>query len=555
MLTEIHIRHLATIDEVHLELPNGTIVITGETGAGKSIIMEAIDLALGLRASPDIVRAGKDKAEISLNFFADDNQDALLWLEENDFNADKDACMIRRIIYTDGRSRSYINGIPATQQAVRQLGNFFLQIHGQFEQHALLKTEKQRSILDHYAGHLELVTEVQHLAKQEKELAEAISLLNQQVYDAKQHNEFLHFQLSELDALHLQPGEWLTLENAQRKLANAEELLLHLNKIVQQLGDNEEFNITKSLHESIKALHAIQAVENKTTNWLETTNHLLVHTQDLHSELTAYLEQIELEPDELHHIEQRIQQIYLIARKYKVQPEELPILKETLQQQLTASASSEERLIELEATRQTLKKAYLKAAKKLSGSRALAARQLEQAITDIIQSLSLPHGQLHIEFTPETAEYAPHGLEKIHFLIKTNPDQALQPLAKVASGGELSRISLAIHLVTADQHAVSTLVFDEVDTGISGAIAEKVGKLLRRLGISCQVLCVTHLPQVAAQGHHHLLVEKMVHEQATFTQIHLLSEQEKTQEIARMLSGERITDAVLEHARAMLITE
>jgi len=553
MLTQIHIRHLATIEEVQLEIPSATTVITGETGVGKSIILEAIELALGDRASANVVRAGQEKAEINLSFNIQKLPEVAVWLRENDLDPTAHECILRRVIFQDGRSRCYINGITCPQHVLRELATMLLQMHGQYEQQNLLKSEKQREILDYYAGHLSLVHEVKNLALQWRSLQTEIEQLREKTRASTQHEDFLRFQLNELETLKLQAGEWQALEADQRKLAHAEELLRHLNQVLQILTESEENNVVGLVNDALKSLQTVHVVETKTKDWGTSLQRALVEINDTENEIRNYLDRAELDPDKLQQVEQRLQQIYHLARKYKVQPEMLLNLQQDLQQQLSLCENSGERLLELEKNLATIASNYQLAAEKLSTSRAKSAIKLAKEITKIIQTLSLPHAQLQVELSPENSEFSVHGSEKIQFLIKTNPGHSFQPLAKIASGGELSRISLAVHLVTAGQRTLAALVFDEVDTGISGAIAEKVGKLIRQLGETYQVLCVTHLPQVAAQGHHHLLVEKKIRQQQPYTEMRILNLAERTAELARMLSGEKITDAVLKHAKEILV--
>jgi DNA repair protein RecN (Recombination protein N) len=552
MLTQIHIRDLATIEELHLNLNNGSTMITGETGAGKSIFIEAIELALGGRGSQNIIRPGKDKADISLCFDVTDFPHVIASLKNLDLYQDSPECIIRRVMTSDGRSRCYVNGSPSPLQLVKELGELLFHLHGQHEQQVLIKAETQREMVDRYADHLSLVTQVKQLAEEWKSVDQQINLLREKTLERTERSEYLHFQLDELQAVKLQPGEWEALETEHHRLTHAEELMRNTQYAVQQIADDDNQNVLSLLNDIRKTLESIQTVEPKANEWINTVNSTLIQVGDLASELQHYLESTELDPKKLQMVEERVSQIFNLSRKHKIPPQELMTFKERLTTELNALNVSDEDLIKLEEQRKNITKNYVETAETVSENRKKAAAKLEKIITTTIRSLSLPHGEFKIELEKETAALPLHGNEKIIFLIKTNPDQSLQPLAKVISGGELSRLSLAAHLALANRTTIPTLIFDEVDTGLSGATAEKIGKLLRKLGDSYQVFCVTHQAQVAACGHNHLLVEKYFIEKSTHTRLRLLTADEKTKEIARMLGGEKITEKTLEHAREIL---
>ncbi|MDR3478568.1 MAG: DNA repair protein RecN [Gammaproteobacteria bacterium] len=553
MLTQIDISHLATIKDLHLELLPGTTVITGETGAGKSVLIDAIELALGSRATGDMVRAGQDKADVSISFDISRLNEAKAWLKNADMDADSGECIIRRTVHKDGRSRSYINGTPSTLQLLRELSDLLINIHGQHEHQALFKQDTQREMLDKYAGHLDSVTKVASLAKEWHTLAHTISTLKKSNDERSSRGDFLRFQLRELEELQLSADEFQTLEIEHKQLANSGELLQNVNLALHHLAEEENHNALSLLNHALDALESVQAFDPKITSWIENLKSVTIQLSDSESELRHYLENVDLDPDRLQWVEQRIGTLFDTARKHKVAPSELFDLQQRIATELAALDTSDERIAELELQLQDIEKNYLIAATKLSDSRKKSAKKLTQEITQIIHELSLPHGQFHVHFaTDDVPRFAPFGLEKIVFHITTNLGQPLQPLAKVASGGELSRISLAIHMATAEQHTIPSLIFDEVDVGISGGTAEIVGKLLRRLGNTHQLLCITHLPQVAAQGEQHLLVEKRHEQNETYTQIRMLNTKEKINELARMLGGVEITKKTIEHAREML---
>lgn len=551
MLTQIHIRDLATIEELDLPLHHGGSMITGETGAGKSIFIEAIELALGARGSANIIRVGKERADISLYFDISKLPNAGEWLRSHDFSQEAPECIIRRVLSNDGRSRSYINGYPATQQLARELGELLFHLHGQHEQQVLLKAENQRELLDRYAGHMQLVNDIKTCADHWKKLENDIHALRAAASKRSERSDYLRFQLDELNTLNVRDGEWEKLEAEHHKLTHSEELLRNMQRAIALLDDGEQ-NVLTGLSDIRKSLETVQTVEKKISNWLISLNSAEIQLSDMRVEMSDYLEHAELDPERLQFIEQRVTTIYDTARKHKIQPQELIALHQRLQQEWDALENSDHDLAKLAEQQQQLSVEYKKLATELSKNRRKVAAQLEKTITKSIRALSLPHGEFHIALEAEEHPMSPHGAEKIVFHIKTNPDQKLQPLAKVISGGELSRLSLAVHLALADRISTPTLIFDEVDTGVGGATAEKIGKLLRTLGETYQIFCVTHQPQVAACGQHHILVEKTFDDNSTHTRLRFLTPQERKAEVARMLGGEKITDTTLKHAAEML---
>lgn len=552
MLTQIYIRDLATIEELNLTLNNGCTMITGETGAGKSVFIEAIELALGGRGSHNVVRPGKEKAEISLCFDISHFAAVVDCLKELDLYHDTPECMIRRVITSDGRSRCYVNGSPATVQLVKELGELLFHLHGQHEQQVLLKSETQREMLDRFADQLALAAQVKATADAWRQTDQQIIALREKTLERTARTDYLRFQLEELDAFKLQQGDWEKLEAEHHRLTHAEELLRNIQMAATLINDDGNRNVMSLLNELRKTLESIQPVEAKAKSWCESVHAALIQISDVESELQNYLENTDLDPEKLQTVEERYSQIFNLARKHKLPPEELVAFQERIAAELNALNTSDEDLSRLEAQKRALEEEYHKLADQLTAGRKKFAARLEKEMTTTIRSLSLPHGEFKIGLEPDHGHLSAHGKEKVTFLIKTNPDQTLQPLGKVISGGELSRLSLAAHLALANKTSIPTLVFDEVDTGLSGATAEKIGKLLRTLGNSYQVFCVTHQPQVAACGHHHLLVEKYFIENSTYTRLRLLNPEEKTREVARMLGGEKITQKTLEHAKEML---
>lgn len=553
MLAQIFIRDLATIESLSLNFSRGTTMITGETGAGKSIFIEAIELALGGRASANLVRQGKEKAEITLCFDISNFPKVIAALKAQDLMEETEECIIRRTITADGRSRCYVNGLPATVHLTRELGEQLFHLHSQHEQQILLCADQQREMLDRYASHTTLLQEVKTYALKYKDQLLKIKQYEQRQKELRQQKDYLSYQLQEFEALQLKEGEWQSLELKHQRLTNMEELLKNLHQAICHISSEDQTNIISQMTMLRRLIETLQKYEPHALSWRETIHTILVHLEELETDIRHYVEKTQLDPDELKKTEERVTQIFNLARKYKVQPQDLADYYETIRTEFSKIANSDETLEHLRESLKQLKQQYIASAKALTTSRQQHAKRLQETITQIIRGLSLPHSEFEVFLEPEkNDEPHVHGNERITFLIKANPDQNLQPLAKVISGGELSRLSLAAHLALADKTNIPTLIFDEVDTGLSGATAEKIGKLLHKLGQSYQVFCISHQPQVAAYGHHHLLVEKNIRAQKTHTVLRLLSPAEKAKEIARMLGGEKITRKTLEHAQEIL---
>ncbi|MBB71022.1 MAG: DNA repair protein RecN [Legionellales bacterium] len=552
MLCHIHIKDFAIIENLDLELRSGMTVITGETGAGKSIIIDALDVALGDRADSKLVRQGAERSEINITFDVKHIPEAREWLAAKELSND-DELILRRLFTAEGRSRNYINGNPATLQQIRELGRLLIHTHGQHEHQALFRRDAQRRLLDNFANHnklLDAVAEIyQHWQRTNTELEQLRNLGS----DSGAQLELLIYQANELDQLALAEGELEQLHSEHQQLANADRLIHACNGALDLLSENTELNAQTALQNAAQTLNEIAELDPHISSAGEMINNAIIHCEEASSEIRHYLAQAGLDPERLHTVEQRLSQIHDIARKHRVKAEELCAHQTTLQQQLDTLKNSDERVQELLAQEQALRDDYRKAAKKLHNSRIKAAKKLNQLTTDSMQMLGMEGGKIAIEINhQDNKEPTNHGLDAIEFLVAANPGQSLQPLAKVASGGELSRISLAIQVITAQLEATPTLVFDEVDVGIGGSTAEVVGKLLRQLGDTAQVLCITHLPQVAAQGHHHLMIDKFVENDLTRSRLTFLDNEQRINEIARMLGGVKITQQTLAHAEEML---
>ncbi len=547
MLTDITIQNYTIVDSLEMDFHPGMTVITGETGAGKSIMLDALGLCLGDRADPKAVRHGQERAEITARFDVATNAAAQSWLKARDLAVD-DECLLRRVITAEGRSRAYINGSTSTVQDCAELAGLLIDIHSQHAHQSLLRKGVQRQLLDTFAGQRELARAIEHTAsewlRQQRELEMLAGARDEQTA----RSQLLSYQLEELDMLALQDGELSRLESELKQLANAEDILRSAHAALELCEEQESG--------SRRALQLMES-DNHNTSAARSARELLesaaIQLQEAKSEIQRHLDEVEVNPERLSEVEQRLEAIYDIARKHRVKPEQLPEVHVTLLDEAQSIASGGEHIAQLQDNLTRLEQQYATEAAKLSKQRAKAARKLEKSAMEILATLAMEHCQLAVSLAPrDTHRPHPHGQEEVELLISTNPGSPPQPLAKIASGGELSRISLAIQVVTASSHALPSMVFDEVDVGIGGAVAEVVGRLLRQLAADTQVLCVTHLPQVAAQGHQHLQVSKSSSKASVQTSLSQLQGDERTREVARMLGGVKITEQSLAHAQEML---
>lgn len=554
MLTDIYIRDLLTIETLRLHLETGTTMITGETGAGKSVFIEAIDIALGGRASNNLIRQGKEKAEVILQFDISHFPKVIEKLRHADLLNDQAECIIRRVILQDGRSRCYVNDTVSTLQFVKELGELLFHLHSQHEQQILLRQDTQRDMLDRYGDHHDHLLQIKINAEALKQVQQQIEQLQKQIEERANRSQFLQFQLEEFSTLNIQQNEWATLEAEHKRLTHAEELMRQAEHVLTLINGDHAHPIQLLLKEIRKTSDAMLQHEPRAANWTKTIHSLFIQLEDLEADIKQYLDQTSLDPDKLQQIETRVGQFFNLARKHKISPEQLSEFQQKLLSELNMLDQHDHQLQELINKKIFIERTYQLHANHLTIKREKAAKKLAQLGTATIRGLSLPHSEFHIHLEPETNTFSSYGNEKIVFLIKINPDQGLSPIQRAISGGELSRLSLALHLALAHRTTIPTLIFDEVDTGLSGATAEKIGKLLRTLGESYQVFCITHQAQVAALGHHHVLVEKGIIDNTTHTRLRLLTKAERAQELARMLGGEKITEKTLAHAEELLLT-
>lgn len=549
MLTQLAIRDFAIIEQLEISLHGGFTVVTGETGAGKSIMVDALDLVLGARADSGMVRQGSERAEINAAFDVTALPLAQCWLKEQEL--DSDDCLLRRTVTGDGRSKAYINGTPVTLQLLQTLGEMLVDIHGQHEHQSLLKRDMQRELLDGYAGHRALLDQVAAQHGRWRSSQREFDSLQHTLAEREARLDLLTHQTHELEVLQLGADELATLDEEHARLANAGRLLETSHAVLHALYESETGSSLSQLTHSAQQLRELSAFEARMSAITELLDSACIQVREAASELRHILDSLDLDPARLEAVEQRLRSVHDLARKHRVQPNELPALLTRLAEERDTLLHADTRLEQLRADAAAAENAYRAQAQKLSASRTQAAVQLASKVSDSMQQLGMPGGRFDIAFeTLESAAAA--GLERVEFLVSANPGQALKPLNKVASGGELSRISLAIQVIAAQSGRIPTLIFDEVDVGVGGGVAEIVGQQLRALGQSRQVLCVTHLPQVAAQGQQHLQVSKQNGKGTPQISVSELGAEQRREEIARMLGGITITGQTRVHAEEML---
>ncbi len=552
MLTHIHLQNFAIVEQLELDLHAGMTALTGETGAGKSIILDALQLALGERGTTSMIRHGTERTDITAIFDITRLPSAQLWLQNNDFTYEDNECYVRRVLSIDGRSRHFINGQACTQQQLRDLGDLLLSIHGQHEHQNLLKRDQQRETLDRYAQHPDLVSSVKSLANHWKNIQQQLAEL-QQAGGAPAKLELLQYQVNELRTLALTTNELAELETEQKKLAHAEQLISTLVHALNVLDDDEQASAIKNLNLAIRDIQHIVNIAPQLQSSIALLESAVIQVQEANNELNHYRDNIEINPERLLYVEQRLEQIHATARKHHVPPEQLLQVQARIEAELDRWQHAGEHQEKLQQQLTQVQQDYAQAAKKLHTSREKIAKKLSKLVSENMQQLGMQGGQFAIQLaTNDTLIPSAHGSERIEFYVSANPGQPLQLLNKVASGGELSRISLALQMITAEQEDTPTLIFDEVDVGIGGTTAAIVGQLLRQLSTKVQVLCITHLPQVAAQAKHHLQVKKLVENKQTIASIVPLLKDARVEEIARMLGGIKITEQTLKHAKEML---
>ncbi|SFN20658.1 DNA repair protein RecN [Marinobacter pelagius] len=550
MLTQLTVSNYAIAERVELQFNKGMTALTGETGAGKSIVLDALGLAMGGRADAGAVRHGAKRADITATFDVSDIPEAVEWLDQHELDDDND-CILRRVISKDGRSRAYINGQPCPLAHLKELGGLLMDIHSQHQHQSLLRKETHRKLLDEFAGIETLAADTRAAWKTWHQTRQRLTERQQNADEAEARLQLLRYQVEELDRLALEDGEQEALEQEQAQLSQADSVL-HSSHQAALLCTEEETSASDLIRQALQQLEQLPVEVPALADTIQMLNEAQIQVSEAGDNLRRFVEDYEADPARLAEVEERLSAIYQMARKHRITPEELPELHERLSNELAELDGGEGSLEQLEAELEKQRASFDELASQLTEARQKAAVELDQRIAEELAQLSMPSVQFVTHLNRNSDEQpAPHGMEDIEFLVSANPGQPARSLAKVASGGELSRISLAIQVVVAQTSTTPTLVFDEVDVGIGGGTAEVVGKLLRSLGSNGQVLCVTHLPQVAAQCHQHLFVSKFTEKDATFSKIEALDDKGRISEVARMLGGVDMTEQTIAHAREM----
>lgn len=555
MLQQLSIQNYATVDKLEIEFKAGMSVISGETGAGKSIMLGGLGLTLGDRADKGIVRSGAKKADICAEFDIANIPAAQKWLSENDLEEESDSasCLLRRVVNADGRSKGYINGSPVTMASLKSLGEMLLDIHSQHEHQSLLHRATHQRLLDDFCVSAKHLAEMHGIYKNWQKNAQMIEALSNRSQEDSAQTQLLSYQLTELDELGISADEVPKLEAEFKSLNHADETVASVQSALTLCGGDDEKNATASMHQALTALQELPEKNARVSSIIELLVSASIQLDEAVSDLRAFASEFEANPERLEQVNTRLGLLHAIARKHKVKPNELAQVVANLREQLNLIENSDAELEKLEATDKQLRLDYLKVAGEISKQRKKGSSKLAKQVNEQLKHLGMPHASLEVQLlASEKGKPAMNGLEVVEFLVSTNPGQPAKPLIKIASGGELSRISLAIQVITAQTSHIPSLVFDEVDVGIGGGVAKVVGQLLRQLAERTQILCVTHQAPVAGQGHHHFFVSKLTKAGSTLTQITELSETEIVREVARMLGGEDLSEESLAHAEQMV---
>ncbi|WP_115719422.1 DNA repair protein RecN [Gallaecimonas mangrovi] len=552
MLVQLTVSNFAIVRFLELDFVKGLTAITGETGAGKSIAIDALGLCLGERSEAAMVRPGADKCEVAACFDISALPLAQAWLKDNELDDDQQ-CILRRTLTAEGRSRAFINGQPVPLTQLKQIGERLVNVHGQHAHHALLKPDHQLLLLDQYAGHHSLQEQVRQAWREQKILRQEWQELQSTEEQRDARRQLLEYQVQELDQFALEDGEYENIEAEHHRQANAANLIAESGQCLSMLGENDELNVSDMLRQVVDRLGRLQGDDPALEPIVSVLHDASALLDDASHELSRYQQHLEIDPQQFALLEARLSGAIDLSRKHKVAPSALPQLHQQLAEELKTLTDSDDRLTSLEAQVCKAQEHYLACARKLSQSRERHGKALAKEVQKVVRELALPHAQFSLEIHfDEQAPVSGGGLDKVQMLVSTNPGQPQAPLAKVASGGELSRIGLALQVLTSKQEQTPTLIFDEVDVGISGPTAAVVGKLLRTLGDKNQVLCVTHLPQVAGQGHQQLRVTKKTQKDSTETLMEALNGEQRIDELARLLGGDVITEATRANARELL---
>jgi len=562
MLLQLNIQNFAIVKSLDIDWQYGMTTITGETGAGKSIAIDALGLCLGDRATTNVVRPHCKKTELAATFETKKNKSAKRWLKQHDLSLTGDTeCILRRVISSEGRSKAYINGSQVPLVQLKEIGQLLINIHGQHDHQLIVKSSQQCKLLDDYAKHPSLLEAVLHYAKQYQQLNKELSLLQKNKLQREAQQQLIQYQINELDEFSPQAGEFETLESDYKRHSNAQDLLDTTLQSLQTLADDENHNVLDSLRQCCENIASLANIDNRLTNVSKILQDSCIQLEEASNDLTHYYQQLDLDPQAYALIEERYSTTLLLAKKHNLAPEGLVEFHQRLKQELAEISNDESRISNVIIELSNTQHLYHEAALILTESRRKAAGSLSKLITKSMQELNMPDGQFFIAVNEQTSTKAEsntvnalsaNGADKIDFQVSINPGQSLEAMSKVASGGELSRISLAMQVILADKVITPTLIFDEVDVGISGPTASMVGKKLQQLAKNTQVICVTHLPQVACKGHQQLFVSKLTDGEHTETKVTELSTQSRIQEIARLLAGDKISEHSLANAQELL---
>lgn len=559
MLLQLNIQNFAIVRSLDIDWQPGMTTITGETGAGKSIAIDALGLCLGERATSNVVRPNCKKADLAATFETKKNKVARAWLKQHELDAEHDSeCILRRVISAEGRSKSYINGSQVPLVQLKEIGQLLINIHGQHDHQLIVKAQQQCRLLDNYANHTPLLNGVKHYAQQWNKLNKELEMLQKNKMQREAEQQLIQYQVTELDEFSLQPDEFATLEQDYKRHSNAQDLLDSTLSSLQILSENDNFNILDSLRECCENINSIARVDKQLNDVAVLLENSLIQLDEASSDLQHYYQQLELDPQNYAIIEERYSTALQLAKKHQLSPENLVDFHSELKQQLASISDDETRINTIIEELEQTKLHYNESAAALSCSREKSAKILSNLISKSMQELNMPHGQFVIAVENNKQQsngketVNTNGVDTISFKVSINPGQALEAMHKVASGGELSRISLAMQVILADKVITPTLIFDEVDVGISGPTAAMVGKKLKQLSKNTQVICVTHLPQVACKGHQQLFVSKTTDGELTETQVTELSASKRVKEIARLLAGDKISQYSLANAQELL---
>jgi DNA repair protein RecN (Recombination protein N) len=552
MITQLTINNFAIVDQLLVDFTSGMTAITGETGAGKSIAIDALGLCLGNRSDASSIRYGADRVDISASFVLDDTPAAFAWLSENQLDEGNE-CILRRVINQDGRSKAFINGRAVPISQLKDLGQMLIQIHGQHEHQRLLRSDYQQLLLNHYMNEPTLLTQMHQAYKQWKDAVRTYQQYEASRQERDAHMQLLQYQLKELNEFSPIEGEYQQIDEEYKRLSNSEQLINLSQQSVMLLDETDDYNVNNllsSVKNSVQELAELDPCLNSVYNMLEEAS---IQIKEASDELRHYSERLELDPARAMQLEQRISKQIALARKHHVSPETLPELHQNLLAEFKQINQQDEQSEQLKTDIKKYHQIAIEIAAKLHQKRLTISKTLAKNVTATMHELSMPNGQLSIDIAFNENRLNSDGADQVTFLVSTNAGQNPQPLAKVASGGELSRIALAIQVLTAKKMDTPALIFDEIDVGISGPTAAKVGQLLRELGQSTQVITVTHLPQVAGQANQHYFVSKQTNSKKTSTDMQKLDNNGRLNELARLLGGDKITDATLANAKELLI--